>query len=600
MSSKKKPCLGTENLPNLISRAKSGDQNAFTALYEATSQEVYATVRSMVRTEELALDIQQDSYVFAFTHLDQLVDPAKFRAWIHTIAVNRTRSVLRRQTPLLFSELDLENDPLPELPDLSTEASPELSLDRKETTRLIREILDELTDGQRMLVGMYYYEQMPVGKIAQTLEVTPGTVKKQLSRARKKIESAVKRLEEKGVKLYGLSPLPFLLALLRQQEPAAETGKALLAKTAEKAGLAAGAKAAAPAAEAVAVHVGRPFFETALGKLILGVVSVSVIGGGILGYRWIQAKAAYGNTRPSERIAYTEHTTDPVVLENIIPTVPESYNETPEDLITEPITTESVTEAEPTEPASSAPERPTEPRPTEPERPTDPQPAQPPTEPEGKTAELVSWHSEYSAPGSSVLTLQTYQLNSSVFITVNVRGDGEPTLISSNPAVSSVSQYREKIPLENGLFAYRWAVCISNFGTADLSCVLNGVSRVIARTDMPEPEPCFLQASFLGRFDSGAPIDAELQKTETLSVKVQGFEAPEIQLDTQGILSVSGPAQYRDEKWNYLHEWKLTPVSAGTVHITVKFGGSAVKTFTVIVSDQSSKDDSCEDLDDEP
>ena len=139
----------------LVERAKAGDQDAFTALYEATNQEVYRTVRAMVRTDELALDIQQDAYVFAFTHLDQLGNPAKFRSWLRSIAANRTRSVLRKQTPVLFTELETEDgESFPELPDLSPESQPELSLERKETANLVREILDGLSDGQRLLVGM--------------------------------------------------------------------------------------------------------------------------------------------------------------------------------------------------------------------------------------------------------------------------------------------------------------------------------------------------------------------------------------------------------------------------------------------------------------
>ena len=51
----------------------------------------------------------------------------------------------------------------------------------------------EEQDRQRLIVGMYYYEQLPVGKIAEDLGVTPGTVKTQLYRSRKKIEAAVKR-----------------------------------------------------------------------------------------------------------------------------------------------------------------------------------------------------------------------------------------------------------------------------------------------------------------------------------------------------------------------------------------------------------------------
>lgn len=361
----------------LVSKARAGDQDAFAALYEATSKDVYCAVRAMVRTEEMAMDIQQDTYVFAFTHLDQLGDPDKFRAWVHSIAVNRTRSLLRKQTAVLFSELESEEDPVPEIADYSTETSPELSLDRKETARLVREILEELSDGQRMLIGLYYYDQMPVGKIAEAMEVTPGTVKKQLSRARKKIEAAVKRLEANGTKLYGLSPMPFLLALLRGQAPAARAERAVLTGTLSKAGV---------TAKAVAVHLGRPFFETALGRVVLGSLAAAVVGGGVVGYNWFQARATYGPDQVPETVdtaedLTTEPTTDP------IPTQPE----TAEDIITEPetsepVTTEAVTEPETTEPAVAEP-APTEPKPTDPE-PTEPAPTEPkPTDPEPETTD---------------------------------------------------------------------------------------------------------------------------------------------------------------------------------------------------------------------
>ncbi len=334
MNDPQKTPQSPETLPELVQRARTGDQAAYTALYEATHQEIYRTVRAQVRSEELALDIQQDAYVFAFTHLDQLGDPAKFRPWLRSIAVNRTRSVLRKQTPVLFTELETEEgDTVPELPDLSPESSPELSLERKETSRLLRDILDGLTAGQRMLVGLYYYEQQPVGKIAEDLGVSPGTVKTQLSRARKKIETAVKRLEEKGVKLYGLTPLPFLLALLGRQEAAPEAGKAVLSGSLSQAGI---------VTESTAIHVGRSFFQTALGRVWLGLLTVTVITGGVLGYRWIRDRTNYGDIRPPETVDTAEDlipettelpTTEPDTAEDLVPETTEPADTTePEDL----------------------------------------------------------------------------------------------------------------------------------------------------------------------------------------------------------------------------------------------------------------------------
>ncbi len=308
------------SMTELISAIREGDQEAFAILYEKTSQDVYRTARAILRDEEAALDVQQDTYVFAYNHLDQLKDPEKVLPWLRAIAVNRAKSVLRQQTPILFTELENEEgEGMPEQADLSPEASPELQLERKETAELVSEILSGLSDGQRAAVSMYYYEQMSVGEIAEALGVSPSTVKCQLIRGRKKIEEAVRALEKKGVKLYGLSPLPFLLALMKGQALAAQQGEAVLVKTMTKAGFSAGAKtaaaagakaAAAGAAKPVAVHVGRGFFETAVGKLLAGALAVGLVGGGI----WAGAKlldrpepAPYQPTETVERVQLANH-----------------------------------------------------------------------------------------------------------------------------------------------------------------------------------------------------------------------------------------------------------------------------------------------------
>ena len=401
MREQQSPQQNARDLAALVERARAGDREAFTAIYEATSQELYRSIHAMVRSDELTLDIQQDAYIYAFTHLDQLGDPEKLRPWLRAIAVNRTRSVLRRQTPVLFSELEDGDGPgLPELADESPDSSPELRLEQKENARYVREILDSLTVGQRMLVGMYYYEQIPVGKIAEDLGVSPGTVKTQLFRSRKKIEAAVRRLEERGVKLWGLAPVPFLLALLKEQEPAAEAGRAVLGSVLSNSGAAAAGSGAADAAavtgvgfgagagaagiEAAAIHVGRRFFETLGGKLVLGLLAAAAVGGGVLAYGWARDKLNVGDVRP----------TDPVRLEYTV----EPPADTEEDLTTEPLetvapldTSKDLTEptTEPTEPSTEPTEPNTEPTGPEPSQPAAHEPTQPtqppqpqPTEPE--------------------------------------------------------------------------------------------------------------------------------------------------------------------------------------------------------------------------
>lgn len=203
---------------NLIENAKNGNQNAITELYNRTYNNVYFTVKALIKSEDTILDIVQDSYVKGFKNLSQLQDPDKFRAWIKRIAHNSAVDYLRKTKPVMFSTMSTEDDSFIEFEDDRTENLPEVVIDQKETTRLVKEILDSLSDEQRLVVGMFYYEQMSVKEIAQTLCISENTVKSRLSYGRKKIEMQVKEMEKKGTKLYSLAPLPFLLLLFKNMD----------------------------------------------------------------------------------------------------------------------------------------------------------------------------------------------------------------------------------------------------------------------------------------------------------------------------------------------------------------------------------------------
>lgn len=203
---------------DLIENAKKGNQDAITELYNRTYNNVYFTVKALIKSEDTILDIVQDSYVKGFKNLSQLQAPDKFRAWIKRIAHNSAVDYLRKTKPVMFSTMSTEDDAFIEFEDDRTENLPEVVIDQKETTRLVKEILDSLSDEQRLVVGMFYYEQMSVKEIAQTLGISENTVKSRLSYGRKKIEIQVKELEKKGTKLYSLAPLPFLLLLFKNMD----------------------------------------------------------------------------------------------------------------------------------------------------------------------------------------------------------------------------------------------------------------------------------------------------------------------------------------------------------------------------------------------
>ena len=320
-----------EIAPELVRQAQAGDEAAFNRLYEQTGTAIYRTIFSMVQNEDTAWDVHQNTYLLAWRGLQKLEKPEAFLPWLRRIAVNEAVKTIKKEEPLCFSELADDAGEEPQFVDERDGCQPEIELDKKESARLVREILDKLPQRQRLIVGMYYYEGYSVKEIAERLDVSQNTVKVQLHQGRKRVEVEVRRLEGEGVKLYGMAPMAFLLFLLRNQDPGKLIGKratqAILTKAAATEPVVLTAKA-----------VGSGFFHTALGKLTALALSAAVVAGGVLGYQALKNRhqSTMGDYRPTETVASTEPL--PVALESIPvsttapqETQPEPQTEAPEE-----------------------------------------------------------------------------------------------------------------------------------------------------------------------------------------------------------------------------------------------------------------------------
>ena len=174
------------NIPELVLKAKSGDQQAMEQLYEMTYSRVYCTIRVMVKDEQETLDLLQDSYIKAFKHLNQFEGTEKFLPWIQQIARNTAKDWLKKKHPAFFADLRSEKKTEWESPaeeqimDVNDGNWPEKVLDREETARLIREILDGLPEDQRVVIEMFYYERLSVKQIALALGLSESAVKSRL------------------------------------------------------------------------------------------------------------------------------------------------------------------------------------------------------------------------------------------------------------------------------------------------------------------------------------------------------------------------------------------------------------------------------------
>lgn len=291
----------------LISAAKAGNQAAITDLYNRTYNSVYQAIRTFVKDENTILDIEQDTFLKAFDSLEQLDKPENFRAWIKKIAVNKSKDWLKKKKPVLFSELEAaDNEEEIDFPDERIEYQPEAIADREETKRLLWEIIDSLSDEQRLVVGMYYFQDIPVKEIAESISCSENTVKSRLNYARKNIETKVRELEKKGTKLYSMTPIVFLLWLFRSNEaqaaelPSLEILNAIEQKYVKpnvgikdnKVGNHAANEARVKTGKAVIGATGK----SVIAKVIIGIVAGAVIIGGVI------AVTAYKNNQETQEI----------------------------------------------------------------------------------------------------------------------------------------------------------------------------------------------------------------------------------------------------------------------------------------------------------
>lgn len=207
---------------------KDRNEKAIEEFYALTYKQGFSVAIQIVKNEQDAMELLQDAYLSALTKMEQLESSAKIKSWFNCIVANRCRDWLRKKkgrNTQLFAEL--ENDEYDEgvedrFANENMQFSPDESVDYAETKRLMQEILDKLPEDQRLCILMYYYEELSVGEIAQSLECSTGTVKSRLNYARKKIKNEVEELERKGTKLYGIAPLPFIVWMLSSEEKTLE------------------------------------------------------------------------------------------------------------------------------------------------------------------------------------------------------------------------------------------------------------------------------------------------------------------------------------------------------------------------------------------
>lgn len=202
-------------LRQAVEAYQKGETEKFNEVYELSSRYLYTCIIHVVKNEDAAQDMLQETYIEVVKNIRQLRSAEDFLSWAAVIANRKCFSYLKKQRDVLLDNAgsgeDNETDYFENLAD-DVAIIPEEIMQDKEKQRLIREIIDDLTDMQRLCVVGFYYNNQSQESIAEELGIPVNTVKSHLNRAKGKIKDAVEELNvKKGTKLYTIAPFMFLL-----------------------------------------------------------------------------------------------------------------------------------------------------------------------------------------------------------------------------------------------------------------------------------------------------------------------------------------------------------------------------------------------------
>jgi RNA polymerase sigma factor (sigma-70 family) len=165
-----------DNIEPYIRKCVENDREAQLKIYQLFSPVLYGLCLKYMRNEEDAKDVFQEAFVIVFQKIEQYKFEGSFEGWIKRIFINKLLETLKKKKKdVLFVDVfDFEDDVIEE---------EELDLVPIEQGKLL-EYIQELPDQYRMVFNLFVFEKMKHKEIAKLLEISEGTSKSNLNRAK--------------------------------------------------------------------------------------------------------------------------------------------------------------------------------------------------------------------------------------------------------------------------------------------------------------------------------------------------------------------------------------------------------------------------------
>lgn len=187
--------LDYDYIAMLVNRVKQGDSDAFAELYTATYQNLYQFTYRYIKDQYRAQDILQDVYIIALKNIKQLKNPRLFVSWLNQINFRVCFDVSRKlqnQGEYLMPDEDFSAV-------LSEEMGPEDTVLADIEQNELQAYILSLPPREAQAIIMKYYNNMTLDEIADAMNLSRSTIKRQLSSGKKTLCSFFAETKRGGV-----------------------------------------------------------------------------------------------------------------------------------------------------------------------------------------------------------------------------------------------------------------------------------------------------------------------------------------------------------------------------------------------------------------
>jgi len=169
----------------LAVRCRSGESAAFDELVSRYQLRLFRFAYRLLRDHAEAEDAVQETFVRAYRALPGYRPDGFFSSWIYRIALNECRRRLRGRRAMCSLESVPLSGPIPD---------PQRTILASERNRQLREAVDALPEHYRLVMMLFYFEEMSVDEIARTLSVSISAVKVRLHRGRERLAARLENV----------------------------------------------------------------------------------------------------------------------------------------------------------------------------------------------------------------------------------------------------------------------------------------------------------------------------------------------------------------------------------------------------------------------